>query len=280
MMDTCSGWFANLVLLRVYPVGACKTSVGLRDEITCFGSVENELARQAGLAAHAVSLTADLQRSNEHLSTARSRLVTAREEERRDLHDGLGPTLAALTLKIGAVRKLIAHDPRQAEAVLLELNGDIETTVSDIRRLVYNLRPPSLDELGLVGAIRERVAQSTLTKSTESTSDLHMTVDAPNHMPSLPAAVEVAAYRIMQEALANVIHHARAHRCSIRLECSEESLQIEIIDDGTGLSAERHAGVGLLSMRERAEELGGTCEISQAPAGGTRVRACLPLPKE
>src|SRR5579859_6417603 len=85
MMDTCSGWFANLVLLRVYPVGACKTSVGLRDEITCFGSVENELARQAGLAAHAVSLTADLQRSNEHLSTARSRLVTAREEERRRL---------------------------------------------------------------------------------------------------------------------------------------------------------------------------------------------------
>jgi len=243
----------------------------------------NELARQAGLAAHAVRLTADLQRSNEHLSMARSRLVTAREEERRrlrrDLHDGLGPTLAALTLKIGAVRKLLSHDPCKAEAVLLELNSDIETTVSDIRRLVYNLRPPSLDELGLVGAIRERVAQSTLTKGTESTSEFHITVDAPNHLPSLPAAVEVAAYRIVQEALTNVLRHAHAHTCSIRLAL-DMLLIMEIRDDGTGLPAEPQIGVGLRSMHERATELGGTCIVEAVPTGGTRVLAHLPIPKE
>ena len=126
----------------------------------------SELSRQVSLAAHAVRLTSDLQRSNEHLIAARTNLVIAQEEERRrlrrDLHDGLGPTLAALTLKVGAARKLLARNPAEVETLLLELNSDIETTVADIRRLVYNLRPPALDDLGLIGAIRERVAQSSI----------------------------------------------------------------------------------------------------------------------
>src|SRR5947209_14365002 len=167
------------------------------------------------------------------MPAARVRLVTAREEERRrlrrDLHDGLGPTLAALTLKIGAARKLLTRDVTAADTLLLELNGDIETTVSDIRRLVSNMRPPSLDELGLVGAIRERVAQSTHTREADHVDGLHILVEAPESLPMLPAAVEVAAYRIVQESLTNVVRHAHASACRIHLSLNE-LLSLEIRD--------------------------------------------------
>jgi signal transduction histidine kinase len=243
-----------------------------------------DLARQAGVAAHAVRLTTDLQRLTGELQQSRTQLVTAREEERRrlrrDLHDGLGSVLASLNWRAGAIRSLLSRDPAAADTLVVEQQQTIQAAIADIRRLVYDLRPPALDELGLVGAIRERAAQQATPAERDGAPGLCIDVVAPYHLPALPAAVEVAAYRIVQEALANVTHHSRAHRCSIRLVCSEESLLIEVIDDGTGLSAEHHAGVGLLSMRERAEELGGTCEISQAPVGGTRVRAFLPLPKE
>ncbi len=243
----------------------------------------NELAHQVGLAAHAVHLTDDLQRSNEHLAAARMHLVTAREEERRrlrrDLHDGLGPTLAALTLKIGAARKLLARDPAAADTMLLELNGDIEMTVNDIRRLVSNLRPPSLDELGLVGALREYIAQQTILKKTGEANGLHMMFDAPDDLPPLPAAVEVAAFRIAQEALTNVVRHAQASICQVRLQL-DEALSLKISDDGIGISAEQRTGVGIRSMRERAAELGGSCMVEAGPTGGMRVLAHLPIVKE
>src|SRR6185437_9418136 len=175
-----------------------------------------ELSRHAGAVAHAVRLKGELQRTNAHLVAARERLVTAREEERRrlrrDLHDGLGPALAALTLKVGAARKLLQRDLHSADTLLAELSDDIHTTVGDIRRLVYDLRPPTLDELGLIGAIRERATQYSF-----GNDGLHVTVNAPDHLPALPAAVEVAAYRIAQEALTNVTRHAQAHTCQLRI---------------------------------------------------------------
>lgn len=243
-----------------------------------------DLARQAGVAAHAVRLTTDLQRLTSELQQSRTQLVTAREEERRrlrrDLHDGLGSVLASLNWRAGAIRSLLSRDPVAADTLVVEQQQTIQAAIADIRRLVYDLRPPALDELGLVGAIRERAAQQTTPAERDGAPGLRIDVVASDHLPALPAAVEVAAYRIVQEALANVTHHAHAHRCSICLACSQETLQIEVTDDGTGLPAGHHAGVGLLSMRERAEELGGTCEISQAPGGGMRVRACLALSKE
>jgi signal transduction histidine kinase len=243
-----------------------------------------DLARQAGVAAHAVRLTTDLQRLTGELQQSRTQLVTAREEERRrlrrDLHDGLGSVLASLNWRAGAIRSLLSRDPVAADTLVVEQQQTIQAAIADIRRLVYDLRPPALDELGLVGAIRERAAQQTTPAERDGAPGLRIDVVASDHLPALPAAVEVAAYRIVQEALANVTHHAHAHRCSICLECSQETLRIEVTDDGTGLPAGHHAGVGLLSMRERAEELGGTCEISQAPGGGMRVRACLALSKE
>jgi signal transduction histidine kinase len=231
-----------------------------------------DLARQAGIAVHAVRLTRDLQQSRE-------RLVTTREEERRrlrrDLHDGLGPTLAGFTLKVAAIRNLLTRDQAAADGLLAELGGEIEAAVGDIRRLVYDLRPPALDEFGLTGAIRARAVQY----SANTTDGLQVRVEAPSELPPLPAAVEVAAYRIIQEALANVVRHAKARTCVVRLAV-DDMLRLEIRDDGIGLATEHHLGVGQLSMRERARELGGICVVEPISAGGTCVRACLPLGQE
>ena len=235
-----------------------------------------DLARQTGAAAHAVRLTTDLQRLTVDLQHSRERLVTAREEERRrlrrDLHDGLGPQLASHTLKLEAARDLIRANPDRAEALLSQLIEKSQGIVTEIRRLVYALRPPALDELGLVGAVQEYAAQSEL-------NGLRITITMPERLPPLPAAVEVAAYRIVQEALTNVIRHAQAHACLVALTLNQApaTLHVEIRDDGMGLSAERRAGIGLTSMRERAEELGGECLVETLTGGGTRVQASLPL---
>ncbi|HSM54885.1 MAG TPA: histidine kinase, partial [Candidatus Sulfomarinibacteraceae bacterium] len=231
------------------------------------------IARQAGTAVHAVQLTADLQRS-------RQQLVTAREEERRrlrrDLHDGLGPHLASQTLTIDAIGKLLTRDPQRAQALLQDLKTQSKTAVHDIRRLVYDLRPPALDELGLVGALREGAAR-------QSQNGLSITVEAPSSLPPLPAAVEVAAYRIAQEAVNNVLRHAQADTCTVRLamvQASEpQALRVEIADDGRGIAPDYRAGVGLQSMRERAAELGGSFDVESPSGGGTRVTAVLPLPQ-
>jgi signal transduction histidine kinase len=228
-----------------------------------------DIALQAGVAAHAMRLTTDLQRSRE-------RLVTAREEERRrlrrDLHDGLGPQLASLTLTLAAARELLRHDVDAADRLLQELAIHTQAAISDIRRVVYDLRPPALDDLGLVLALREQAAHY-------SQAGLQITIDAPDHLSPLPAAVDVAAYRIVQEALTNVVRHAQAHTCVVRLTLGD-ALIVVIRDDGTGLPSGGRAGVGLTSMRERSAELGGTCVIETAPGRGTCIRVELPLHQE
>jgi signal transduction histidine kinase len=226
----------------------------------------DDLARQAGIAAHAMRLTSDLQHSRE-------RLVNAREEERRrlrrDLHDGLGPQLAAVALKLDAARNLLEHNPAAAGTLLTELKTQTQAAITDIRRLVYDLRPPALDDLGLVSALREQTGQY-------YGQELSITIEAPTDLPPLPAAVEVAAYRIAQEAITNIVRHANARRCIVSLSI-DNGLCLNIRDEGCGLPADRRAGVGLSSMRERAAELGGHCEIVPAPGGGTCVAARLPL---
>jgi len=216
------------------------------------------LASQIAVATHAMRLTVDLKEVNIDLQRSREQLVTTREEERRrlrrDLHDGLGPTLAALNLQVGTLRTLIAHNPVAADALVVEWRVHLRKVIADIRGLVYALRPPALDELGLLGTLRDQ-------------------------LPALPAAVEVAAYRIVQEALTNVARHAQAQTCHVRIEVAD-ALHLDIRDDGTGLPQKYHAGVGLVSMKERAVELGGMCVIEPAESKGTRVRVELPLRKE
>lgn len=234
----------------------------------------DDLARQAGVAAQAVRLADETRQLAADLQASRLRLITAREEERRrlrrDLHDGLGPRLAALTLRLDTARDTLADD-RRADALLGDLANRTEEAVADIRRLVYALRPPALDDLGLVEAIQQ-AAQSYGPGSPRTT------VEAPRPLPPLPAAVEVAAYRIVTEAMTNVVRHAQARRCIIRLalDGAGEALIVEVVDDGRGIAPGRKAGIGTGSMRERAEELGGTCAIEPAPGGGTMVRVMLP----
>lgn len=228
-----------------------------------------DLARQAGIAAHAVQLTEALQRS-------RAQLVTTREEERRrlrrDLHDGLGPTLASLSMKLDVALARLDADPHQTRLLLTQSRAQAEGVLTDIRQLVYGLRPPALDEFGLLYAVREQAAQYAGT-------GVDVVVEGPDPMPPLPAAVEVAAYRIAQEALNNAVRHSGCRRCRVSFVCAD-ALRVEIADDGRGLPPARRLGLGLRTMQERAAELGGRCEIEPAPQGGTRVRADLPLPKE
>jgi signal transduction histidine kinase len=223
------------------------------------------IARRAGSAAEVVREAHDLIR-------ARERLVLAREEERRrlrrNLHDTIGPTLSALSLKAGAVRNLIQEEPIAAQKGMNDLRQLIQSVITDIRRVVYDLRPPALDELGMVPAIREQARQFSI-------GGLEVVVDAPDQMPTLPAAVEVAAYRIVMEALANVARHASARLCRIHLS-ADHQVSIEVVDDGVGLPAGYRRGVGIASMRERVAELGGSCTIESPPGGGTRVLAFLP----
>jgi two-component system NarL family sensor kinase len=246
--------------------------VGARDHHEELGAADRRLlevfAERASAAVSAVGLSVEVQR-------AREQLVTAREEERRrlrsDLHDGLGPKLAGAVLTIDAARRLIKTDPEAADALLDGAAANVEGTVDGVRRVVYALRPPALDQLGLLGALRQQ-AGALSTAGGGLTCD----VEAPRELSPLPAAVEVAAFRIAQEALTNVTRHAAASRATISVAVDGD-LHLEISDDGRGLPPDAPVGVGLTSMRDRAAELGGTFAIERPPAGGTRVRVRLPL---
>jgi two-component system NarL family sensor kinase len=226
------------------------------------------LAAPVAVALHSVLLSQELQRSRE-------RLVAAREEERRrlrrDLHDGLGPILTAVTLKADAARSVLATAPDRADGLLAELRGDAKQAIGDLRRIIYDLRPAPLDELGLLGALGEQVDRF-------GRQGLSVTLQAPPALPALPAAVEVAAYRIVTEALANVSRHAHASRATVTVSVGD-GFCLDVQDDGTASTANGHGwrpGVGLQSMAERVAEVGGTLQAGPTPAGG-RVQASLPL---
>lgn len=224
-----------------------------------------DLAPQVAAAVHAVGLSHELQ-------LARQRIVQLREEERRrirrDLHDGLGPALAGLTFTLEAVRNLTGSDLQRADELLVSATEQVQTMIGDVRQLIYGLRPPALDQLGLAASLRGLATQ-------ESSPGTSVAIDAPNPMPTLPAAVEVAAYWIAQEALTNVKRHAHAANCSVRVAVEPTTLRLEIADNGGGLSI-ASSGIGLHTMKERAAEVGGTCEISDRTGGGTLVVASLP----
>lgn len=226
-----------------------------------------DLARRLGTVVFAARLTHDVR-------AARERLVAAREEERRrirnDLHDGLGPTLSALLLQLDALERLVRQPdvaPARLDGALDALRATVRGATADIRRLVEGLRPPALDALGLVGAVRQLG---------EADGGAAFTIEAPD-LPSLPAAVEVAGYRIAAEALHNVRRHAPGARCVVRFALETGALRLEVVDDGPGFASDRPNGIGTASMAERAAELRGTLVLDRAPGGGARVVARLPL---
>ena len=205
-----------------------------------------------------VAVTVFAQRAAVAVQESRAELVTAREEERRrirrDLHDGLGPTLAAMQLQLKAVQRLLPDRPGAASDIVVDLLADARTTAADIRRLVYDLRPPRLDELGLVGALRHQWTVPTAPA---------LAIDVDPALPELPAAVEVAIYRIATEALQNVVKHASATTARVVLERIGSRVRLSVSDDGRGLPTPLIAGVGLTAMRERADELGGTVDVAR-----------------
>ena len=230
-----------------------------------------DLGRQAGTAVGAIRLRDDLVRSRE-------RLVLAREEERRrlrrDLHDGLGPTLAAIGMRAEASAATLDDDPAAARALLAELSAEVGVALADVRRLVDGLRPPAIDEVGLVAAIDQQARR--LEGGPGDASVRISVAGAPSPLPELPAAVEVAAYRIAVEAVTNAVRHADARTCRVRIAAGR-MLEIEVADDGTGDPAWFVAGTGMESMSARAEELGGELRVEPQAGGGTRVLARLPL---
>lgn len=225
------------------------------------------------IAALTANTVRAVQLSNE-LRHSRQRIVSAREEERRrlrrDLHDGLGPQLASQTLGLEAVAQLLTVNPEKAHELLGSLKIQAHEAITDVRRLVYDLRPPTLDDLGLIGAIQQIAERY-------ETAALQITVEVPEPLLELPAAVETAAYRITQEALTNIVRHAQATRGTVRLTCTNHELMVEIEDNGRGLPSAHRSGIGLHSMRERSAELNGRCMIEVRPQGGTTVKAHLPL---
>jgi two-component system NarL family sensor kinase len=230
------------------------------------------LAGPLAVALQATALSAALQES-------RVGIVAAREEERRrlrrDLHDGLGPVLTGIAFKADAATNTLTDQPEHARELLGALRADTTAAIGDIRRLVDGLRPPALDDLGLIGSLRQ---QSVRLAQRPDGGRVAVCLNAPDSLPPLPAAVEVAAYRIITEALTNAARHSSATRIEVRLSLADgDGLRIEVRDDGIAQEAEWQPGVGLTSMRERTAELGGSCQAGPDPAGGGRVVALLPL---
>ena len=244
----------------VLPVNGVRSMLSRRDQ-----GLLVDLVRQAAIAMRSSLLAAEVQESRE-------RLVLGREDDRRrirrDLHDGLGPALGGVAMRLDAAGNAVGSDPERARELVRLARTEVREALDDVRRLVHDLRPPALDDLGLAAALEQQAERVR--------SSLEVSVAA-DGVTGLPAAVEVAAYRIVSESLANVVKHAGATRCAITLEREAGALSVEVRDDGRGIAADVTAGVGLLSLRERAEELGGRCEVSCPEGGGTRVWAWLPL---
>jgi len=231
--------------------------------------------------AHSAALALENARLHEErLAILRQQLAlvtAAQEEERRriarELHDGVGPALASLNLRLRTARKLMERDQPLTAEEIEEMAELAQANVQDIRRLIYDLRPAVLDELGLAPALREYAARC----QREHDLAIELSVDEGER---LPAPVEIALFRIAQEALNNVIRHAQAHRVDVTLTRDEEHVTLCIADDGQGFdprAPQPGTHLGLWSMRERVEQLGGRFEVTSAPGAGTTVRAVIPL---
>lgn len=226
-----------------------------------------DLAAQAGASVGAVLLNRELVRSRE-------RLIVAREEERRrirrDLHDGLGPTLAGVALGLDAAHRSAGRAGLAESLGLDVIHTDVQQGLDDLKRIVAQLRPAALDDIGLVASLRDY--GSVLTGS----GRIRVSVDCAGELPALPAAVEAAAYFVAREAMNNAARHSQGSRCWVSLGFAD-GLEVRVTDDGRGIDTVSRAGVGLGSIAERARELGGECSIEQRPAGGTCVHARIPV---
>jgi two-component system, NarL family, sensor kinase len=221
------------------------------------------LAAPLAIVLHAQALTEDLK-------VSRERVIAAAEEERtrlrRELHDSLGPLLTGAAFKADGIALAAQNRPERAESLAIELADQLRQSIEGVRQLAYGLRPAALDELGLVGALREEGTRY---------GPVKVIIQAPESLPALPSSVEVAAYRIAAEALTNVVRHSDAKLASVQLTTDDGTLEMIITDDGSA-TAPWSPGLGLASIQTRASEVGGACEAGPTAEGG-RVVAVLPL---
>ncbi len=224
--------------------------------------------RLAEAVAPLLSAVLHAVRLAEQLRDHQARVIQATQAERRrlrqELHDGLGPSLTGIGLGLEALAPTVPDGE-----LVARLRSEVASSLEDTRRIIDDLRPSALDGTDLASAVRRRVEQ------VSSTGALAVTLDAPEALPGLPPPVAAAAFRVTEEALSNVVRHARASRCTIALRIDGD-LVLEVTDDGVGPGNPRPDGVGLTSMRERTERLGGQFLIEGA-ASGTVVRARFPL---
>jgi signal transduction histidine kinase len=265
---------------RVMSLYAGKVHVGqlslaVRSGLEPLGRADERLLDALGHVLASSAYNLGLQQA---LRKALAQAVTAREEERRhirrEIHDGIGPLLAAALLRTETAMGLPPGCESQAES-LQKLHAVQKTALLDVRSLVEGLRPPALDHGGLLGALQQHAELSTVMGAQGPPT---VNFEVAGELSVLSAAVEVAAYRIGQEAISNATKHSGAQRITVRMSRADNGLSVEVEDDGTGVPADANgSGVGKASMTERATELGGWCTNENSPTGGTRVKAWLPI---
>lgn len=252
---------------RGQPVGELEVTLPGGESLGSRGT--QTLADLATVVATAAAVT----RAAADVDEARARLARARLEERRvirrEIHDGLGPSLAGLRLGLQGARNLLTADPAAAAELLSTLQAELDQRVTDVRTLSHSLLPPVLDELGLAAALAELAARHA-EDGVEVVLDLH-------HDDVLDPEVAAAAYGIVSEGVTNAVRHSGTRTCRVETATTEEGLVLRVVDDGRGIAADARSGVGTRAMRERAEEQGGTLDLRSSPGGGTTVEALLPV---
>ena len=245
-------------------------------ELAPLAEALNQLASRAHHAYEEVSSSLDEQRHlREELQAMAGRLITIQENERRtlsrELHDDIGQAITAI--KLGAMALQDEADPERRREILDEIVGITDQTVAKLRNLSMLLRPPQLDTLGLETALRWQA--DTLFRSGSPRLEMRL-----EPLPERPdPAVELACFRIAQEALTNILRHSRARHVTLTLapDATGENLHLAVTDDGQGFRPDQIQGLGLVTMRERAQQLGGALHIDTAPGSGTRVSLTLPM---
>lgn len=231
------------------------------------------LARQVAVVAHAAALNAELAGSRDQVVTA---TADERQRLRQELHDGLGPALSGIALGLEAAEAALPTAPQRTATLLARLRAETQEAGREVRRLVEGLRPSALDRQGLdvalaafVDGLRDAMGHR-----------LDVVLELPDALPPLPPETDAAAYRIVTEAVTNVVRHSGATRCRVVLAADADGLHLVVEDDGHGLPAQPRDGVGLSSMRRRAVGLGGSWDVQRRDGGGTRIKVVLPAPAE
>jgi len=219
-----------------------------------------------------VELAAHLKQQQQELHALTGRLIDVQENERRtisrELHDDIGQAISAMKMSATSIE---GEDEDGRREIVEEIVGIADATIAKLRDISILLRPPQLDALGLVAALRWQCER--LFRSGVPALELELTP-----LPERPdPAVELACFRIAQEALTNVLRHSGATQVTVLLAPRGDQILLSIIDDGRGFDPDDVHGLGLIAMRERATHLGGTFDIETVAGAGTCIRACLPV---